>query len=69
MVQLPPEKCALGSQWVYRISIYLMGMLNKSRLVVLGNHKQEGHDYNENFAPVAKMTSVRAFLAIAASKN
>ena len=36
---------------------------------MLGNHQQEGIDYNETVAPVAKMTTVRTFLAIAASKN
>ncbi|XP_056697734.1 uncharacterized protein [Spinacia oleracea] len=69
--QLPPGKRALGSQWVYRTKYFSSGDIErlKSRLVVLGNHQQEGIDYNETFAPVAKMTNVRAFLAIAASKN
>ncbi|KAL6316699.1 hypothetical protein AAG906_019630 [Vitis piasezkii] len=43
------------------------GFLNQ--LVVLGNHQEAGIDYHETFSPVAKMTMVRAFLAIAASKN
>ena len=68
---LPPGKRALGSQWVYRIKYHSDGSIErlKPRLVVFGNHQQAGLDYNETFALVAKMTTVRAFLAIAASKH
>ncbi|KAL0291380.1 UNVERIFIED_CONTAM: Retrovirus-related Pol polyprotein from transposon RE2 [Sesamum calycinum] len=41
----------------------------KTRLVVLGNKQVEGLDYNETFAPVVKMVSVRTFLAIGAAKQ
>ncbi|RVW12195.1 Retrovirus-related Pol polyprotein from transposon RE2 [Vitis vinifera] len=68
---LPKGKRALGSQWVYRTKYFSNGDIErlKSRLVVLGNHQEVGIDYHETFSPVAKMTTVRAFLAIAASKN
>ncbi|RVW82223.1 Retrovirus-related Pol polyprotein from transposon RE2 [Vitis vinifera] len=68
---LPKGKRALGSQWVYRTKYFSNGDIErlKSRLVVLGNHQEAGIDYHKTFSPVAKMTTVRAFLAIAASKN
>ncbi|XP_021754490.1 uncharacterized protein LOC110719813 [Chenopodium quinoa] len=69
--ELPPRKRALGSQRVLRTKFLSYGDVErlKSRLVVFGNHQMEDIDYNETFAPVAKMTTIRAFLAIAASKS
>ena len=68
---LPAGKRALGSQWVHKTKFKSNGEVErlKSRLVVLVKYQQVGIDYHETFAPVAKMTTVRAFLAIAASKN
>ena len=71
LTSLPPGKRALGSQWVYKIKYHSNGEIEryKSRLVVFGNHQEAGVDYNETFALVAKMTTMRVFLAVAASKK
>ncbi|GKE89744.1 retrovirus-related pol polyprotein from transposon TNT 1-94, partial [Tanacetum coccineum] len=41
---------------------------NKSRLVVRGYRQEEGIDFEESFAPVARMEAIRIFLAYAAYK-
>nr|GFC46860.1 uncharacterized mitochondrial protein AtMg00820-like [Tanacetum cinerariifolium] len=42
---------------------------NKSRLVVRGYRQEEGLDFEESFAPVARMEAIKIFLAYAAHKS
>nr|GEW24009.1 hypothetical protein [Tanacetum cinerariifolium] len=42
---------------------------NKSRLVVRGYRQEDGLDFEESFAPVARMEAIRIFLAYAAHKS
>ncbi|GJV40305.1 retrovirus-related pol polyprotein from transposon TNT 1-94 [Tanacetum coccineum] len=42
---------------------------NKTRLVVRGYHQGEGIDFEETFAPVARMEAIRIFLAYDAHKS
>ena len=71
MTDLPPWKKALGSRWVYKIKYNSDGSVKRlnDQLVVFGNHQVEGIDYSDTFAPVAKMTTIRVFLAVAATEN
>nr|GFB56393.1 hypothetical protein [Tanacetum cinerariifolium] len=47
----------------------LKGLINKSRLVVRGYRQEEVIDFEESFAPVARMEAIRIFLAYAAHKS
>lgn len=69
MEKLPERKKALGCKWVYIYHSEGRVERLKARLVIFGNHQVEGIDYNETFAPIAKMATVRAFLVVAATKD
>ncbi|GJZ96874.1 putative ribonuclease H-like domain-containing protein [Tanacetum coccineum] len=61
---LPYGKKAIGTKWVYRNKKDERGVVrNKARLVAQGHRQEEGIDYDEVFAPVAKIEAIRIFLA------
>ncbi|KAJ9548782.1 LOW QUALITY PROTEIN: hypothetical protein OSB04_021325 [Centaurea solstitialis] len=60
---------ALEDSGTWSMEILPPGKRALARLVVFGNHQVVGVDYTDTFAPVAKMVTVRAFLAVAAAKN
>ncbi|GKB22403.1 retrovirus-related pol polyprotein from transposon TNT 1-94 [Tanacetum coccineum] len=55
---------SIGSKWVFRNKDDHGTVIRiKARLVALGFSQEEGIDYNETFAPVARMESIGIFLA------
>ncbi|XP_059454959.1 uncharacterized protein LOC132185165 [Corylus avellana] len=71
LVDLPLGKSAVGCKWVYKIKTCSDGTIDryKARLVARGFTQEYGVDYEETFAPVARLSSMRALLAVAASRH
>ncbi|GKC22306.1 putative ribonuclease H-like domain-containing protein [Tanacetum coccineum] len=71
LVDLPNGKRAIGSKWVFRNKNDEIGIVirNKARLVSQGYTREEGIDYDEVFAPVARIEAIRLFLAYASFKD
>ncbi|GJU68964.1 putative ribonuclease H-like domain-containing protein [Tanacetum coccineum] len=60
LVDLPHSKRAIGTKWVYRNRKDGRGIVvrNKARLVAQGYTQEEGIDYDEVFAPVARIEAI-----------
>ncbi|GJR51717.1 putative ribonuclease H-like domain-containing protein [Tanacetum coccineum] len=71
LVDLPNGKRAIGSKWVFRNKKDERGIVirNKARLVAQGYTQEEGIDYDEVFAPVARIEAIRLFLAYVSFKD
>ena len=72
LVDLPPGKSAIGNRWVFSLknSIKQDGrLLQKARLVARGNRQVYGIDYEETYAPIIKLVSLRIMLTIAAIRD
>nr|GEX07777.1 hypothetical protein [Tanacetum cinerariifolium] len=67
LVDLPCGTRAIGTKWVYRNKKDERGIVirNKARLVAQGHTQEEGINYEEVFAPVARIEAIRLFLAYA----
>ncbi|GKA20745.1 putative ribonuclease H-like domain-containing protein [Tanacetum coccineum] len=71
LVDLPIGKRAIGTKWVFRNKKDERGIVirNKARLVAQDHRQEDGIDYEEVFALVARSEAIRLFLAYASFKG
>jgi hypothetical protein len=65
LVDLPVGKSAIGCMWVYKIKTRSDGTVDryKACLVAKGFTQEYAIDYEETFAPVARLSSVRTLIS------
>jgi hypothetical protein len=68
LCELPRGHRPIGLKWVYKLKRKPSGEIvkHKARLVAKGYVQQQGIDFDEVFAPVARLESVRLLIALAA---
>lgn len=71
LATLPPGQKRTGLKWVYKLKRNSDGEVvkYKARLVAKGYVQKQGVDYDEVFAPVARLDTIRLILALAANRG
>ncbi|GKE23067.1 retrovirus-related pol polyprotein from transposon TNT 1-94, partial [Tanacetum coccineum] len=71
LVPRPDKVMIITLKWIYKVKLDEMGgiLKNKARLVARGYRQEEGINFEEAFAPVARLDAIRIFLAYAAHMN
>nr|GEY89125.1 retrovirus-related Pol polyprotein from transposon TNT 1-94 [Tanacetum cinerariifolium] len=71
LIPCPDKVMVITLKWIYKVKLDEMGgiLKNNARLVARGYHQEEGIDFEESFASVARLEAIRIFLAYAAHKN
>ncbi|GJZ90911.1 retrovirus-related pol polyprotein from transposon TNT 1-94 [Tanacetum coccineum] len=71
LVPRPGGKNVIALKWLWKNKCDAENIVvrNKSRLVAKGYKQEEGIDFEESFAPVARLEAVRMFIAFAAHRN
>nr|GEX05687.1 retrovirus-related Pol polyprotein from transposon TNT 1-94 [Tanacetum cinerariifolium] len=71
LVPRPEGKTIIKTKWIFKNKIDESSLVirNKARLVPVGYSEQEGIDYDDTFAPVARIEAIRLFLAYATHKD
>nr|GEV89373.1 retrovirus-related Pol polyprotein from transposon TNT 1-94 [Tanacetum cinerariifolium] len=71
IVPRPDKVMVITLNWIYKVKLDELGGIlnNKARLPTRGYRQEEGIDFEESFAPVARLEAIRIFLKYAAHKN
>ncbi|PKU74655.1 putative mitochondrial protein [Dendrobium catenatum] len=71
LVERPKGQSVVGTKWVFKNKVNDSGVVvrNKARLVAKGYNQIEGIDFEETFAPVARLEAIRVLLAFACYKG
>ncbi|XP_074322879.1 uncharacterized protein LOC141659851 [Apium graveolens] len=71
LVPRPKDKSVIGTKWEFRNKLDEDGIVtrNKAILVAKGYSQKEGIDYDETYAPVARIGAIRMFLAFTAHSD
>ncbi|GKE48344.1 retrotransposon protein, putative, ty1-copia subclass [Tanacetum coccineum] len=71
LVPRPDKVMVITLKWIYKVKLDELGgiLKNKAWLVARGYRQEEGIDFEESFAPVARLEAIRIFLAFAAHMN